>query len=402
MTPAGGPGPAPDEHDAVAPPRGFPRSEFEARLERMQAFMRRDGLDALLLTTPQQVRYVTGFDSQFWESPTRPWYVVVPASGPPVAVVPDIGAPGMRRTWVDDVRSWAAPNPPDDGVTLLAEALADVAGAQANVGAELGRELHLRMPIVEFERLREISGVRFLDGSGVVRSCRHVKSELEIDKIRYACEITSAAYASLPARYREGDTERSFARRLRSDVAARGADSSPYLVCVSGPGGYDNVVMGPGDRTLRAGDVVSIDTGTLFDGYFCDFNRNWAIGTPDDAVKRAYEAVWETTELGIGRARPGVRVRDLWQAMAEHLRAAGSLGNNVGRLGHGLGLQLTEPPSTHPLDETVLEVGTVLTVEPGMEFAPGRLMVHEEDLVIRDGPPEVLTRRAAPQLPVIS
>lgn len=364
--------------------------------------MRRDGLDALLLTTPQQIRYTTGFDSQFWESPTRPWYVLVPASGPPTAVIPDIGEPGMRSTWVDDVRTWPAPNPPDDGVSLLATVLHEVAGRGANVGAELGRELHLRMPIVEFLRLRDTAEVNIVDGSSVVRSCRHVKSELEVDKIRYACDITSAAYESAAGSFRDRDTERSFAQRLRADLTSHGADNSPYLICVSGQGGYNNIIMGPSDRRLLPGDVVSIDTGTVFDGYFCDFNRNWAIRSADDAVKRAYEAVWQTTELGIALARPGISARDLWRAMADHLEAAGSLGNNVGRLGHGLGLQITEPPSNHPHDETILEIGTVLTIEPGMQFAPGRLMVHEEDLVIRDGPPELLTRRAEPELPVIT
>ena len=107
----------------VLPRRGFPVGEFEARLSRAQAFLRRDRLDALLVTSPQQVRYFTGFDSQFWESPTRPWYVVVPRDGMPIAVIPEIGASGMHATWLRDIRTWAAPNPQDDGVSLLASTL---------------------------------------------------------------------------------------------------------------------------------------------------------------------------------------------------------------------------------------------------------------------------------------
>ena len=136
-------------------------------------------------------------------------------------------------------------------------------------------------------------------------------------------------------------------------------------------------------------------------GYFCDFNRNWAIGQPSAAVCRAYEVVWKATEAGLNAARPGARVCDVWKAQAAVLSLAQSLGNNVGRLGHGLGMQLTEPPSNHPSDETILEVGTVLTIEPGMEFAPGLMMVHEEDIAIRDGEPELLTVRANPQLPIV-
>ena len=83
------------------------------------------------------------------------------------------------------------------------------------------------------------------------------------------------------------------------------------------------------------------------------------------------------------------------------LEAGGALGNDVGRLGHGLGMQLTEGHSNMPGDDTVLRPGMVLTLEPGMCFAPGKLMVHEENLVIRVDAAELLTRRAPREMPVI-
>ena len=78
--------------------RGFEISEFETRMVRAQEIMHRRNLDAIWVTTPQNIRYFTGFDSQFWESPTRPWFVVVPREGKPIAVVPEIGAREMERT----------------------------------------------------------------------------------------------------------------------------------------------------------------------------------------------------------------------------------------------------------------------------------------------------------------
>ena len=100
-------------------------------------------------------------------------------------------------------------------------------------------------------------------------------------------------------------------------------------------------------------------------------------------------------------AKPGATTSDLWRAMAEVLDAGGSLGNSVGRLGHGLGMQVTEWPSHTADDGTVLEEGMVLTLEPGLTWAPGRMMVHEENLVLRADGPELLSRRAPAELPII-
>ena len=83
------------------------------------------------------------------------------------------------------------------------------------------------------------------------------------------------------------------------------------------------------------------------------------------------------------------------------LQKGGALGSTVGRLGHGLGMQLTEWPSNTASDNTVLEPGVVLTLEPGMAFLPGKEMVHEENIVITEDGPEWLSIRAAEELPII-
>ena len=83
------------------------------------------------------------------------------------------------------------------------------------------------------------------------------------------------------------------------------------------------------------------------------------------------------------------------------MEAGGALGNDVGRLGHGLGMQLTEWPSNTADDHTPLEPGVVLTLEPGMEFAPGKQMVHEENIVITEDGARWLSRRAPEEMPVI-
>jgi len=381
------------------PPRGFSPPEFAARATRAQRIMRDHRLDSLALTTPADIRYLTGFDSQFWESPTRPWFVVLPAEGEPIAVIPEIGAPGMARTWVRDIRTWPAPRPADDGTSLLAAALDALPRRFGRVGLELGREHSLRMPVLQFLELKDrLPGLDLADGSPCIWAARMVKTEAEIGHIRHICGIACDA---VPPLVRRGDTEREAARALRIELARLSADSTPFLPAISGPGGVPQIVCGPGDRVLGDGDVLFFDTGSTFDGYWCDFDRNYAAGDVPDAAKRAHEAMWAATEAGIAAAVVGATTEDVFGAMAGVIEAAGSLGNNVGRLGHGLGLQLTEPPSHMPGDGTVLEAGMVLTIEPGMEHAPGRMIVHEENLVVRAEGPELLTRRAPRELPMI-
>ncbi len=384
------------------PRRGFEPAEFESRLSRAQHLMTGAELDGLLVTSEQHVRYVTGFDSQFWASPTRPWFVVVPRQGPPVAVIPEIGEAGMAGTWVEDIRTWPAPRPEDDGVSLLTAALAELPRRFGRVGAELGPEMVLRMPVADFFRVCEaVAPLELVDGTPLLRQLRGVKSPAEVAKIRHVCQLVSEAFAALPQKLAIGMTEMAACRAMRIDVLERGADGSPYMMGCAGPGSYDNIIMGPRERVIGEGEILIIDTGTTFDGYFCDFDRNFAFGRPSDAARRAFDTVYRATEAGIAAARPGATSSDLWRAMNAVLEAGGALSNNVGRLGHGLGMQLTEWPSNKPGDDTDLVPGMVMTIEPGMEFAPGRMMVHEENVVITEDGCELLSKRAAPEMPVV-
>lgn len=383
--------------------RGFDRREFEARLARAQAAMTGDELDALVVTTAPNVRYFTGFNTQFWESPTRPWFIVVPREGSAIAVIPEIGAPGMAETWVEDIRTWPAPRPDDDGLSLLEAALVALPRRFGRIGWEMGRESVVRMPIRDFDTLRgRVGNLVFADGSPTLWSLRRVKSPAEVARLHHVCQLASAAFEALPQKLRLGDSEVEVRRKMQIALAEHGADSAPFVAVVSGQGGYSQCIVGPSERRLGDGDVLFVDTGATYDGYFCDFDRNFAFGHISDAARSAHEAVWDATEAGIAAARPGATTTDLWRAMARVLEAAGSKGLNVGRMGHGLGLQLTEPPSNMPGDDTPLEPGMVMTIEPGMEYAPGRMLLHEENVVITEEGAELLTRRAPREMPVVT
>ncbi len=384
------------------PERGFPDAEYEHRTAAIQRAMRKKEVDALLLTTEPNVRYFSGFFTQFWQSPTRPWFLLIPADGKPVAVIPEVGVSGMRQTWIEDIRSWPSPRPGDDGISLLVHLVTGLPRRFGKIGMTLGAETYLRMPIESFQALKDaLRQYEFVDLSRPVHAQRMVKSNLEIAKTRKICQIVSGTFAALPTFAKTGMTEEQVVRNMKVDLLQRGADTVSYVVAGSGPGGYDSIIMGPTDRELREGDLLIIDTGSTYDGYFCDFDRNWAFGYADDATRKAYEVVWNATEAGFNAARPGATTSDLWKAMNDVLAGGGSLGNEVGRLGHGLGIELTERPSNTATDDTTLEPGMVMTLEPGMTFAPGRQMVHEENIVVTEEGADWLTRRAPRELSIL-
>lgn len=383
--------------------RGFDIAEFAARTAKAQVLMAENDLAAMLLSTEAEVRYYSGFHTPFWQSPARPWFLIVPASGKPVAVIPAIGAACMGITWVDDIRTWSAPRPEDDGVSLLADTLNEVAGPKEKIGTLMGHETHIRMPAADFDRLRALVGVeRFTDATGIVRAQRMVKSEAEIEKIAHICAIASDTFESFPEFAGMGDTERDVFARMRIELLKRGADEVPYLVGSSGPGGFTDVIKQPSSRRLDPGDMMMLDTGAVFDGYFCDFDRNYAFGHATDAMRRAHEIVYAATEAGIATACPGATAAELFHAMESVITANGDGQGDVGRLGHGLGMQLTEWPSITAFDETVLEPGMVITIEPGVSYGDGFTMLHEENIVIRDGAAQLLTRRVSSSIPVIN
>ncbi len=385
----------------MSPERGFSDEEFAERTRRCQTEMAKRSIDAIVVSTEPEVRYFTGFHTPFWQSPTRPWFTVIPSSGKPVAVIPSIGGASMSETWIDDVRTWSSPQPDDDGVTLLADCIRELAGDGGVVGMPTGPETHVRMPLRDLDRLRSIVG-DFVDVTDIVSGLRMVKSEHEIAKHRHICRLVSNAFDELPNLLSAGMTERQAFVAFRDEILRQGADDVPYLVGATGPGGVEDIIRRPSDREIADGDLLIFDTGSTFDGYFSDFDRNFAFGHATQDACDAYRAVWEATEAGLGVVRPGATTTEVFTAMNNVLKANGSLGNDVGRMGHGLGMQVTEWPSHTASDDTLIEENMVLTLEPGLLWAPGKAMVHEENIVVRADGPELLSRRAAPEMVIIT
>ena len=99
--------------------RGFSKKEYQERILRLQKKMQENNIDVTLVTSPHNFRYFTGLDSYFWESPTRPWFLLISQTNDPIAVIPSIGETALKKTWITKIITWPSPQPEDEGVSLL-------------------------------------------------------------------------------------------------------------------------------------------------------------------------------------------------------------------------------------------------------------------------------------------
>ena len=376
--------------------RGFNIDQFEKRTLKAQQLMQHHGLDALLLTTETNVRYFTGFLTRFWESPTRPWYLIIPSKGKPIAVIPSIGKALMSKTWVEDIRTWPSPDLKDDGISLLSDTLEEIA-KNKNIGLPSGTETYVRMPQTDLKKLSQ--NVKLTSDFDIVKKLRMTKSNEEIKKIENACRIAEEAFRRVPEIAFENVNLDEVFRKFQVLCLEAGADWVPYLAGGADTEGYDDVISPAKVAPLKKRDILMLDTGLVWDGYFCDYDRNWSVGTPSKIVSDAYSRLLEASDAAFEIAKPGTTASDLFHAMNSIL-TQNSSGTDAGRLGHGVGMSLTEWPSLIPDDHTVLEPGMVLSLEPGIAVK-NKIIVHEENIEITETGARYLSLKAEKDLTVI-
>ena len=383
--------------------RGFLKKEYKDRVFNLQKKMQYNNIDLVLITSPHNFRYFTGLDSYFWESPTRPWFLLINQSEDPIAVIPSIGETAIQKTWISKIFTWPSPQPDDEGINILTNSIKNLIKNKGNIGCELGQESHLRMSINDFDKLKKnMSNYKFINASKIIWQLRMIKSKEEIKKIKKIISIASDVFDNLSNKIDIGMTEIEICKIFKKELLNKGADHTLYMSCASGKAGYDQIICNPTEKKLQDGDVLIIDTGTTLDGYFCDFDRNYGFGNINKDVKNAYLTLWEASEKALEKVRSGLTCADINNAMSSVLNKYNRLYNNVGRMGHGLGLQLTEPPSIMHNDKTILKENMILTIEPCYEYLPGKMLVIEENILVTKDGFELLTSRTPKKLPIIN
>ncbi|MBI2371906.1 MAG: aminopeptidase P family protein [Deltaproteobacteria bacterium] len=376
----------------------FPQAEYVQRWERARALMDRTGLEALFITEGGNFTYLAGGTRDF--SYTRPTVLLFPRDGAPVAFVQMFPREIQRRQcWVEELRVYRSLTgvPVDE----IRDAFCERRLERSRVGAELGFEQRLGISPHDFRRLQEaLPQVEFVDAAPVLWALRMVKSEAEIGCVRRACAITSAAYDRLFPRLRLGMDEVA-AARIFTDLHTE-AGARPWLVINSCPDNYAVLYGGPTTRRLEPGNVLWIDGGCTANEYYSDFSRLAFLGPPTERQRALHEMVLEITKTCVAAIRPGVRASELWDLNWREWQKRGydyaEIDFAGGRIGHGMGLMLTEPPHIAPYDQTVLQPGMVVTMEPAIVTAEGCFHVEENILVTEHGP-ELLSN--ASRVPII-
>ena len=258
-------------------------------------------------------------------------------------------------------------------IAWLADELERRVGFEANV-----------LPWSFAEQLRE-GGVELVPRKGLVEQLRAVKDEGELAAFRHACAITDRMFERLVSEVRFlGRPERDVAWDIARIYHEEGAEEPAFEAIVgSGPTGARPHARA-GDRVIKAGELVVIDTGCRVDGYVSDYTRTLATGELDAELREAYDAVLGAQQAGLDAIRAGMSGIDVDAAARDVIEGSAFSGTFGHGLGHGLGLEVHESPRLSTESPDTLAAGNVVTVEPGV-YLSGRFGIRiEDDVIVTD------------------
>jgi Xaa-Pro aminopeptidase len=331
------------------------------------------GADAALITSPANVRYLSGLVSSNAA-------VLLPAAGGP-----DAAAGGVLAT---DSRYAEAAKRDCPDIQLVTERQVDA--ALAALASERGyRVLAFEAQDLTVERHAALAAAPsppdLVPLGHVVEALRMIKDEAEIDLIARACALTSAAFEAVLDKITPGQTERDFAVLLERTMVDLGAEGIAFdTIVASGPNGAIPH-HSPTSRPFGRGDLITVDCGARYQGYHADMTRTVALGEPAAWQREIYDLVAAAQLAGVAAAVPGADVQDVDASARDMIEAEGYGGQFQHGLGHGIGLEVHEAPIMGYGRTGRLEDRVPVTVEPGV-YLPGRGGVRIEDtLVVRAG-----------------
>jgi Xaa-Pro aminopeptidase len=368
----------------------FGEEEYESRVTRLQALISKGDMDGILVTQPENLIYFSGYRTGLYNSKFRPFLCFVPVSGAPTLVLPNLEAGlGRQTSYIQDIRCWG--NTPGcqgtNPLALSAEVIKAHGDKRMRIGIELDNGQRMGMNLAQFDELRGLlPKVDFVSSSAPIWKLRSVKSQREIEYMREACRIADKAMEAAVEFVRQGKTEKELANVMGMAIMKEGADFPRSLSISSGVGNYDVLNGLSTNRALQKGEMVNIDFGTLFNGYCSDITRSIFIGPPSERQRAFYMATRVIQDEACKAVRPGVPISEIDRVAEKAIIDSGYREYMLHRSGHSLGLEVHEPPSIGPGEDTLVEVGMVLAIEPGIyDFTIGAFRIEDNVVVTPNG-----------------
>lgn len=352
-------------------------SRFATRVDQVRSLLRLDlrGSDAVFVTRNlATIRYLTGFSGS---------NATAVLSADAITLVTDGRYRDQARAEVMRVHNTDDVN--DVDIVIERDAMAAVMRTATGVvlvdpGVSSG----------DVERLRE-AGFTVALSEEELRTLRQIKDPNELAALEAACAITAQAMIALAESIRIGQTEVQIARRIETLFADLGAQDRAFATIVaSGP--HSAIPHHrPTTTAIAPGDLLVIDCGAMVDGYHADMTRTFVVGAPAEPWQvEIHSVVLAAQQAGITAAEPGVAAASVDEAARAVIASAGFADAFTHGTGHGVGLEIHEPPMVMATSADTINAGSPITVEPGI-YLPGRGGVRIEDTIVVGDTTRVLT-----------
>jgi Xaa-Pro aminopeptidase len=339
--------------------------------------MDKQGLDAMLVLSPVNRRYLSGFTGSAG---------VLLVTREEAVFLTDFRYTQQAVAQCKHCRIVEYPNGANPNTALFAE-------LQAKGAKRLGFESDFVTYAQHQSFQAAFTGLELIPSAGLVDELRLHKDASELAILRQAAQVADDAFAHILTFLKPGLTERAVALELETFMRKAGADSSAFDIIVAS-GHRSALPHGrASDKVIEKGDFVKMDFGAYYQGYNSDLTRTVVLGEPSEKQREIYETVLEAQLHAVANIKAGMTGREA-DALARDIIAAKGYGDNFGHsLGHGLGMLVHEQPSLSQLrGDHVLEPGMVVTVEPGIYLPEWGGVRIEDDIVITDNGNEVLTK----------
>jgi Xaa-Pro dipeptidase len=348
----------------------------QQRILRMKKEILAQGLDGLALVPGPNMIYLSGIHAHLSE---RPIVLLLLADADPAIIIPTLEAEKAKIAGIPEgnIFHW---NDVEGYTGAFQHACSRLDLSGISIGVE---SLHMR--VLELELLQRYApGLSIAHAEPVMSALRRVKDETELATMQKAAQVAETAMQNLQPRVQPGLTEKQIAAMLVQELTEAGSDSVAFGPIVSaGPNGASPHAV-PTDRPLQNGDLLVIDWGAILDDYPSDITRTYAIGSLEPELAQVYEVVKGANAAARAVARPGATGQDLDSAARAVIEEAGYGEQFFHRTGHGLGLEVHEPPYIMEGNADPLAVGEVFTIEPGI-YLSGRAGVRIEDDIVITG-----------------